>query len=1595
MRVTLNRTNWNTHFKHMFQLFASLKYDKAADIIITGEDHFMGPEPKHDMIRWTKVEGIDGKPATVEYAKPGNTAATQDPPKHYPQNEAGKAQCRQDSEDWNKLNREKRALISQLLMRMESDIRDEVTARPTYADAFKNRDLLKIWQMVEEVVFGRGSASINVLLVRLLKLKQDGEHKRYPNFLKVFTETVGDLMRVGKGDEILEKLITTLFVLALDQDFFKDKLKEVYSQRDWPEWKQYSNELSVYAESTERMNGLRKGDDEGKIKANVAEVARDRKPRCHNCDGEGHRKYQCDKAKHTCKICGFAGHLEKYCYSGKSDPAAPADRRNKAGDERAKGNADRKGGYDNADRRQPGKRDMRGKGGDKAKKGGRPANRRAEVLKKASAHFADAEDDYDQSDDDGDGNGYDDDEEGDYDDDTLYAGVCRVSCDCVHAMAVKKDSTDETLFILDSGCNGANVCNNEQLLDNCVATDIKVQGVSGHHVKAKCRGTLGKAGNTLCVQGANGNLLSLQQMVSDHRGHFEGDSETFTVYDSDNKVIVTARNRGDGFWTCKYSDLCDKVKAYYKVYEKTERHYSAEERDRAKSANELCNQLGHPSDQAVITALDNGLFSQLHLTSQDFRNARDIYGPCPHCIEGKMRLSKEKTSISPPANEIGEHLHGDLIILRNKSIGGYNFILFMVDEKSGYCIGVPLETKGKKSIEDAMKGMVQEYNQYGHKVLKITCDDERTLMSAKAELAALGVHLDSTPPDLHEKRAERYIQTLKRRKAAMLASLPYELPGKLEGEAYLAAIRCMNLTPNKASGSHSPYQLVTRKRPDLPLYYFGQTGVFNMKRQDKPDEHGEWGIFLGYGNVNGFLRAYIPHRDGVYGKRKFIPNPRYPNEWNLSIRVKPTDQVLKRQEPKKLDPFAPPGLTAPTKPEALNVPVQGAAPSAAAAQKPSVTYSQDTIDIDDNVHPHVDETTVVPTPISREGATTAVNTPDMSGEGALPSMPVPAAMPTTPPQISTAPPATVSPPRRRQLPAEIPTRVQPARPAKDKPKIYLSKRQQYKVDKHVKAMMKDPHGVYAVICFKLSIRKALSDKEKYKQALASIYDEIDNMEKNKVMKPILFRDIPRDSRGRIIPVHMFIKDKYRSDGSFDKVKARLVANGDRVPPDMVGETMSPTVNPISVMTQINLAAVSGSLVAAYDIKGAFLLAPVIDGKQIFVCVPEEVAVHWVARYPDRAKYVHDNGRMYFLLRKYLYGLPEAPYQFNSLLDQRLQDIGLVPSKADPCLYVKEVKEGRIIVSTHVDDMLFTGPNLRWRSWFEQEMKVHFELVTQYDDVSYLGMSIRHDKKHGSISVSQEGYVSDILKKYGCDKISKPPKTPATDTLLTVDPDSPPCDARKYLSLVMTLMYLARFTRPDILMPVTFLATRNSGPTEEDMAKAMRVVRYLAGDISKAIHYKCNVPIKPTIFADASHCIHGDGRGHGGIILTLGSGPIHCRSFKLKATTRSSSESELYCLEEASTYTEWYTMLLGAMGVGDTRPIRVYQDNKSTIIMAVQGGNFKRTKHMLCKESYVRERILNGDMELKYLETKSMVADLLTKPLGKFLLNKFLLTLHIV
>jgi hypothetical protein len=81
------------------------------------------------------------------------------------------------------------------------------------------------------------------------------------------------------------------------------------------------------------------------------------------------------------------------------------------------------------------------------------------------------------------------------------------------------------------------------------------------------------------------------------------------------------------------------------------------------------------------------LFHELDiLTGQDLFKARRLHGPCLQCLEGKMRDTKmSKQSVTPPAKEVGEHIHADLIPIRNKIIGGNTLILFAVMKRATIC----------------------------------------------------------------------------------------------------------------------------------------------------------------------------------------------------------------------------------------------------------------------------------------------------------------------------------------------------------------------------------------------------------------------------------------------------------------------------------------------------------------------------------------------------------------------------------------------------------------------------------------------------------------------------------------------------------------------------------------------------------------------------------------------------------------------------------------------------------------------------------------------------------------------------------------------
>jgi hypothetical protein len=250
----------------------------------------------------------------------------------------------------------------------------------------------------------------------------------------------------------------------------------------------------------------------------------------------------------------------------------------------------------------------------------------------------------------------------------------------------------------------------------------------------------------------------------------------------------------------------------------------------------------------------------------------------------------------------------------------------------------------------------------------------------------------------------------------------------------------------------------------------------------------------------------------------------------------------------------------------------------------------------------------------------------------------------------------------------------------------------------------------------------------------------------------------------------------------------------------------------------------------------------------------------------------------------------------------------------------------------------------------------------------------------NLSVKQDGMLKDLVKKYlKGDNLTKVPKNPSSLDLLKRNDNAPECDRRKYLSLIISLMHLARFTRPDIMMPASYLSSKSAKPSVCHYSEAIRIIKYLSGTPNVGLVFTYNDgKVNVKVYADASHNLHENGCGHGGIFILLGSAPIFWCSTKLKCITRSSTESELPTLEDSVTHVIWLRQLLSDLGYAQDKPTWVYQDNTSTIIMAIRGGSFKRTKHMICKEAFIREKFRDGAIVLRCLPTNFMLADILTK-----------------
>ena len=181
-------------------------------------------------------------------------------------------------------------------------------------------------------------------------------------------------------------------------------------------------------------------------------------------------------------------------------------------------------------------------------------------------------------------------------------------------------------------------------------------------------------------------------------------------------------------------------------------------------------------------------------------------------------------------------------------------------------------------------------------------------------------------------------------------------------------------------------------------------------------------------------------------------------------------------------------------------------------------------------------------------------------------------------------------------------------------------------------------------------------------------------------------------------------------------------------------------------------------------------------------------------------------------------------------------------------------------------------------------------------------------------------------------------------------------------------------------PVSFLTTRVQSPDEDDWGKLRRILQYLKGTLYLKLRLEVTSLEESEWFVDASHGVHWDCKGQTGASLTLGKGALINASLRQKCNTKSSTESELVGVSDVISTILWSLYYVQAQGY-DMKRARIYQDNKSTILLENNGkfSSSKRTKHIKHKYFFVTDKIEEDEVAIEYKPTGEMWTDVNTKP----------------
>lgn len=465
--------------------------------------------------------------------------------------------------------------------------------------------------------------------------------------------------------------------------------------------------------------------------------------------------------------------------------------------------------------------------------------------------------------------------------------------------------------------------------------------------------------------------------------------------------------------------------------------------------------------------------------------------------------------------------------------------------------------------------------------------------------------------------------------------------------------------------------------------------------------------------------------------------------------------------------------------------------------------------------------------------------------------------------------------------------------------------------------------------------------------------------------------VPRPPHSNIVGCRWLFRTKYRADGSIERHKARLVAQGfSQVPGLDCSHTFSPVVKAATIRVVFSLAIVNGWQLRQLDVNNAFLHGKL--GDTVYMQQPPGFVD---TRFPNHV----------CKLNKAIYGLKQALRAWFHRLSSFLVTNGFSCSRADPSLFVFRRDRCILYLLVYVVDLILTGSYPSVMSSFVAKLHAEFRIKDLGRLSYFLGLQATM-LPHG-LFLSQAKYAHDIVSRAGL-LDAKPMATPLATNASLVSDGPRYEDPTRYRSLVDALQYLT-ITRPDIAYAVNQVSQYLAAPTVAHFQAVKRLICYVKGTLTFGLTFSRPKSISIVGYSDAdwARCLDTRHSTYGYSIF-LGGNLVSWSAKKQPTVSRSSCESEYRAMANTAAEIIWLTHLLRELHALPSGRPTLLCDNQSALFLTQNPIAHKRAKLIDLDDHFVRELVASGKLITMFVPTKLQVADIFTKSLPRQQFEQF-------